>query len=204
MENKLQELTQKLYEEGLQKGRSEAESVVAKAKAEAAKILEEAKAEAQQIIATAEDKAADMAKNSLTEISLAGRQALTKIKSEISNVIVSSSIEAGVKAAAMDGKFICEMMLAVAKGWNGADSGVVSLQALLPEAQKANLDAAITKSAAELLKAGIEVGYSAQVKSGFKIGAKDGGYYISFSEEDFDALMRQYLRERVSDLLFKA
>jgi len=31
------------------------------------------------------------------------------------------------------------------------------------------------------------VGYSNEVKSGFKVGAKDGGYYISFSDADFDA-----------------
>lgn len=204
MENKLQELTQKLYDEGLQKGRSEAEGVVEAAKAEALKIVEAAKAEAKAIVDAAESKAAELSKNSLTEISLAGRQALTKIKAEIENAVVTSSIEAGVKSAVMDGKFIAEMMLAVAKGWSGADSGVVSLEALLPEAQKKSLDAATKKSTAELLKAGVEVGYSSQVKSGFKIGAKDGGYYISFSQEDFDALMRGYLRARVSDLLFKA
>ncbi|MFI3305237.1 MAG: hypothetical protein R3Y68_01835 [Rikenellaceae bacterium] len=204
MESKLQELTQKLYDEGLQRGRSEADEVVAKAKSEAAKIVESAEAEAKRIVAEAEAKAADMAKNSLTEISMAGRQALTKIKAEIENVIVTKSIEAGVKSANVDGKFISEMMLAIAKGWSGADSGIVSLAALLPEAQKSSLDAAIKKSAAELLKAGVEVGYSSQVKSGFKIGEKGGGYYISFSDDDFDGLMRVYLRERVSDLLFKA
>ncbi|MFR9578166.1 MAG: hypothetical protein SNG45_04880, partial [Rikenellaceae bacterium] len=125
------------------------------------------------------------------------------IKAEITNMIVTKSIEAGVKSATIDGAFISEMMLAIAKGWSGTDSGVVSLSALLPEAQKKSLDTAIKKSSASLLKAGVEVGYSSQVKSGFKIGEKDGGYYISFSDEDFDGLMRVYLRDRVSELLFK-
>ncbi len=202
MENKLQELTQKLYDEGLQKGRSEADSVVAAAKAEAEKIVAAAKAEAQKIVADAETKAADVAKNSLTEISLAGKQALAKIKSEITNVVVTQSISDGVKSAAMDSKFISEMLLAVAKSWNGSEGGVVTLEALLPEAEKSKLDKAMKANAATLLKAGVEVGYSAEVKSGFKVGAKDGGYYISFSAEDFDALMRGYLRDRVAKLLF--
>lgn len=204
MENKLQELTKRLYDEGLQKGRSEAESVVTNAKVEADKIVEAARAEAAKIVADAETKAADLAKNSLTEISLAGKQALVKIKAEISQLIITQSIEAGVKSAAMDGKFIGEMLLAVASNWNGSDGGAVSLEALLPEAEKAKLDMAIKGSSAALLKAGVEVGYSAEVKSGFKVGAKDGGYYISFSDSDFDALMRGYLRDRVSSLLFKA
>lgn len=42
------------------------------------------------------------------------------------------------------------------------------------------------------------------MKSGFKVAAKDGGYYISFSDADFDALLGEYLRDKVSELLFKA
>ena len=42
MENKLQQLTQKLYEEGLEKGRSEAEKCVAEAQEKAAKIIADA------------------------------------------------------------------------------------------------------------------------------------------------------------------
>ena len=49
MENKLQQLTQKLYDEGLEKGRSEAGKLVADAEAQAAKIVAEAKAQADAI-----------------------------------------------------------------------------------------------------------------------------------------------------------
>ena len=104
----------------------------------------------------------------------------------------------------MDPAFIKEMLLSVAKNWNGADAGKVELKALLPEADRAKLDEAFGKSAQELLSAGIEVGYSKEVKTGFKVGAKEGGYYISFSDADFDALLGEYLREKASDMLFKA
>ena len=50
----------------------------------------------------------------------------------------------------------------------------------------------------------VEVGYSKDVKSGFRVGAKDGGYYISFSDADVEALLGEYLREKVSEMLFKA
>ena len=46
MENKLQELTKKLYDEGLEKGRAEADRLVGEAKNEAAKIVAEARAQA--------------------------------------------------------------------------------------------------------------------------------------------------------------
>ncbi len=204
MENKLQELTRKLYDEGLEKGRTEADALVADAKARAAKIVAEAQSQAAEILAQARSKAEDVEKNTLTEIALAGKQAVSKIKSEIASLIVAKATARGVKEAVMDPAFIKEMLVSVARNWNGAAAGKVELKALLPEAARAELDAAMAKSAAELLAAGVEVGYSEQVKTGFRVGAKDGGYYISFSEADIEALMGEYLREKVSQLLFKA
>ena len=185
MKNKLQELTKKLYDEGLEKGRAEADRLVGEAKNEAAKIVAEARAQAEEIVKKARDKAEDVEKNTMTEIALACKQAAAKIKSEIASMIVAKATAAGVKEAALDPAFIKEMLLAVARNWNGADAGKVELKALLPEAERTKLDAAFGKS-------------------GFKVGAKDGGYYISFSDADFDALLGEYLREKVSDMLFKA
>ena len=55
MQNKLQELTDKLYNEGLSKGKEEGEALLAKAKAEAAEIVAAAKKEAAGIISKAEN-----------------------------------------------------------------------------------------------------------------------------------------------------
>ena len=184
MENKLQQLTQKLYDEGLEKGRAEADKLVADAKAEARKIVAEARAEAEEIVKKAEAKAEDVSKNTMTEISLAGKQAVGRIKSEIASLIIAKATARGVKEAVVDPAFIKEMLVAVAKNWNGSDSGKVELQ--------------------ELLAAGVEVGWSKEVKTGFKVGAKEGGYYISFADADIEALLAEYLRDKVFQLLFKA
>ena len=94
MENKLKELTERLYGEGLEKGRVEADRLVAEAKEKAAAILAEANAEAEKIVKKAEAKAADTEKNSMTEIQLAGRQAVAKIKSAIWLALSSQSHQA--------------------------------------------------------------------------------------------------------------
>ena len=200
--NKLQELTQKLYNDGLEKGRSEAERLVAEAKEQAAKILADARAEAEAINKAAELRAEDVAKNAMTEITLAGRQAVSKIKAELAEAVIMKSTGEAVKAATMDAAFVKDMLLAVAQPWN-ANPADVPHKALLPEEKRAELDAAMQKSATELLKAGVEVGYSKDVKTGFKLGEKNGGYYISFTDESFDALLKEYLREKVSNMLYK-
>ena len=201
MENKLKELTERLYGEGLEKGRVEADRLVAEAKEKATTILAEANAEAEQIVKKAEAKAADIEKNSMTEITLAGREAVAKIKNELATAIIAKSSTAAVKVATVDAEFVKKMLLEVAKNWSGA-AEQVSLKALLPASLEAEFSKVFEASTKELLAAGVEVGYSKDVKSGFKVGAKDGGYYISFTDESFEALLEEYLREKVSQLLF--
>ncbi len=200
--NKLQQLTDKLYQEGLESGRKESEALVSKAKTQAEDIIAQAQAQAAQIVAKANKEAEDARQNSLTEITLAGRQAMATIKTELESLIVTKTIAADVKAMAMDAKFLKDMMLALASQWSSTASGKVELVALLPAAKQAEFEKAFKSSVKELLAAGVEVGYSDKVTSGFRVSAKGEGYYLSFSEADFDSLMRQYLREKLSQMLF--
>ena len=154
--------------------------------------------------AEANTKAQDVEKNAMTEISLAGKQALSKIKAEISSMIIAKSPAPAVKAATLDPEFVKQMLLTVAKNWSGADSSKNQLKALLPEAEQKAFEATFEAAAKELLAAGVEVGYSKEVRTGFKVGAKDGGYYISFSDQDFDALLKEYLRDKVYKMLYNA
>lgn len=160
MENKLEELTRKLYDEGLEKGRADADKLVSDAKDEAARLVSEARSEADAIVKAAEAKAEELHKNSLTEISLAGKQVVAELKKQIADLIVTKSTTDNVKKANMDADFVKNMLLEVARNWNGTSTDTVSLSALLPESRRAELDAAFEKSAKDLLNAGIEVGYS--------------------------------------------
>ena len=60
MENKLQQLTRKLYDEGLEKGRAEAERLVSEAETAAGRIESEARARAEEIVRRAEAQAEDL------------------------------------------------------------------------------------------------------------------------------------------------
>lgn len=202
MENKLEKLTQKLYQEGLSKGRDEAHNIVAEAKTEAAQIVDKAKAEAAAIVAQAKKSAEEVAKNSQTEIALASKQAVATLKESIAQMIIAKSSSEAVAKATLDSNFVKEILLAVAKDWNVNTSGKVTLEAILPAERSAELKKAIEASAKELLGAGIEVGYSDKIKSGFRIAPKDGGYYISFTDADFDALLSEYLRPKLSEILY--
>ena len=202
MENKLQELTKKLYDEGLSKGRQEAETLLENAKSQAKKIVADAWAEAEQIKRDAETKAEDLHKNTLTELNLAGKQVVSKLKHSIQEMVVAKSVGGSVKEAAMDPAFIKEVLVAVANNWQGSSQERISLRAMLPEAMKGKLDKAFEDSVRKAVDGGMDIVFSDNVKSGFKVGPKDGGYYISFTDEGFDALLGEYLRPKVNQVLY--
>lgn len=202
MENKLQQLTQKLYEEGLSKGRSEADDLVANAKKQAAAIIDEANSKAQAILRDAKQSADEMKKNTETEVALASRQVVATLKQQIEKLILAKNITPAVGQAVQDASFIKEIILAIVKNWDGNGQTKTDLKVMLPAGSAATLEAELKSAAAAALNTGFDVVTDEKVKTGFKVGPKDGSYYISFSDADFDALFKEYLRPKVAELLY--
>ena len=101
MQNKLQELTEKIYQEGVEKGNAEAKEIIEKAKADAAEIISNAKKEAETIIEKAEKKAAETKSNTESEIKLLGKQSINALKQQIVNLITGDIASATIKRCAI-------------------------------------------------------------------------------------------------------
>ena len=138
MQNKLQELTDKLYQEGLSKGKEEGERILADAKAQAEKILAEAKAQAAGITAKAESDAASLRSKAESDVKMASAQALQASKKDIENVLVDSIVKEGVKSELADSELLKDIILAVAKNFSTQESCDLAL--VLPESLKAQIE----------------------------------------------------------------
>ena len=68
MENKIQELTDKIYREGVEKGNEEAQRLIANAQEEAKKIIEDARKEAESIVNSSRKSADELAENTKSEL----------------------------------------------------------------------------------------------------------------------------------------
>lgn len=201
MNNKLQELTDKLYNEGLSKGQQEAGEIVSKAKSEADNILRKAAEEAEARINAAKKQAAEISANADAEIKLAGRQAVAEIKQRVETTIVAQVVAPAVNAAFDDKAFVQSLIKTAAEKFT-LDGELSGLSLLVPEnMQKELADYAEKQIVAKLTK-GMEIKADKQLKAGFKIGAKEGGYYIGFTDEDFNNLLSDYLRPKIAALLF--
>ena len=58
------------------------------------------------------------------------------------------------------------------------------------------------KEAHKEMGAGVNITFSKQLAGGFKIGPKDEGYMIGFSDEDFEKVLADYIRPATKKLLF--
>lgn len=201
MQNKLQELTDKLYNEGLSKGKQEAEQMKANAKNEAAQIIAKAKEESEAIIKKAQDDAAELKAKTENDIKMASSQAFTAVKQQIESVIVSKSLKS-VKEAAQDTEFIKTILASIVSAFNPASSEPVALEVILPADKKAELEKFAEEKLAQACKAGIDIQFSRSVAGGFKIGPKGEGYMISFTDKDFENIISEYLRPKTRELLF--
>ena len=200
MQNKLQELTDKLYNEGLSKGKQEGEEILAKAKVQADEIVAKAKAEAEAIIAAATKQAEDLKTKVQGDLKMAAAQSIAATKKDIETLVVAKMTEADIKSALTSAEFVKEVILAVAKSFNTEEA--VDLEVVLPESLKKDLEGFVSKELATVLKGSVEASFSKKISGGFTIGPKDGGYFISFTEDTFNALISEYLRPATKKILF--
>ena len=198
--DKLQELTQKLYQEGLSKGKEEGQAIVESAKKEAEEIIKKAKEEAQAIL----DKAAKDAESHRIkvegDVKMASQEALQTTRTAIENLLVASAVDKPVAEALSSDKFIKDIITEVAKKFSAQESADLAL--VLPESLKAILEPFVKGELSKLVGKGVEASFSKKIGAGFKIGPKDGSYFISLTDESFQALIGEYLRPATKQLLF--
>ena len=83
MDSKIQELTDKLLNEGVEKGKEKAQEIISQAKEQAEKIINEAKQQAEDIKAEADKDAKALDHNTKAELKMFCGQAVSALKTEI-------------------------------------------------------------------------------------------------------------------------
>ena len=201
MQNKLQELTDKLYNEGLAKGKQDAEDLLAKAREEAARIVEDAKVQAAKIISNAVKQAEDIQTRTEGDLKMASTQALAALRQQISNMVETRAVGSKVNEALADKAFVGKLIATVAGAFK-ADGSAASLDVILPEDMKAGLQDFLAKNIDKELAGSLSFGFSDDFAGGFRIAPKDGGYYLDFTDESFRDLIGDYLRPATAKILF--
>jgi V/A-type H+-transporting ATPase subunit E len=197
--DKLQELTQQLYKEGLSKGKEEGEAILAQAREEAAALVKKAQEEAAAIVEKAHKEAEAYKIKVEGDVKMAATQALQATRERIESMVVTKAVEP-VKDALSAEAYLKEIITAVAQRFSAQESADLAL--VLPEKLQKELEPFVKGELAKTLGKGVEVSFSKKMAGGFKIGPKDGGYFISLTDESFRELIGEYLRPATKKILY--
>jgi len=198
--NKLQELTDKLYNDGLSKGREEGERILEEARNQAAEILAAAKKEAEGIVSQARKQADDYSQKVTSDLKMAAAQSLQATKSDIENLIIGKFAGDEVKKTLSSAEFVKTFLQSVAEKFSSEEASDLSV--VLPASLQDELEPFVKGKLSRILGKEISASFSKKLSGGFTIGPKDGGYFISMTDETFNDLITEYLRPVTKKLLF--
>ncbi|WP_287644706.1 hypothetical protein [Bacteroides sp.] len=196
MENKIQELTDKIYREGVEKGNIEAQKLIANAQDEAKKIVEDARKEAEAIVAASRKSADELAENTKSELKLFTGQAVNALKSEIATLVTDKIVNADVKTFAADKDYLNAFIVALASKWSVNEPIVIST------ADADGLKKYFAAQAKALLDKGVQIEQVNGNKTLFTVSPADGSYKVNFGEEEFMNYFKEFLRPQLVEMLF--
>lgn len=197
MENKIQELTDKIYQEGVQKGNQEAQKLIKNAQEEAKKIVEEAQKEANSILAKAQKNADETTENTKSELKLYANQSVNALKSEIASVLNKEIVSKTVKDFVQDKEYLNKFIVELASNWSDKEAITIST------ADAESLKLYFASKAKDLLDKGVKIEQVNGMKTLFSISPADGSYKINFGEEEFENYFKSFLRPQLVEMLFQ-
>lgn len=195
MDNKIQELTDKIYQEGVEKGNAEAVRIVEEAREKAAKMVADARSQAGEIEAQARAAATELKENTQSELKLYAARMVNTLKSEIATLVTNEVVKEAVKDAEKK-ELLYNFVIELARRWSVGEPIVIST----PDAQA--LKAFFAAHAKELLDKGVTIEQVNGQKTQISIAPVSGAYKVNFGEEEFMNYFKSFLRPQMVDMLF--
>ena len=206
-------LIERLRNEGVGSGRAEAEKIVKDARAQAETILSKAKAEADQIVSRARTEATNLDRAGRQSLELAARDTILDLKNRLSQR-VARELKHLVNEEVQRQEILEKLILEVGGKAREKTVGAGPVEILLPEKlvsmddiaknpalQASPLGRFASLVANGMLRQGITLNSSPNVKAGIKVRLTDKGIDLDLSDNAIADLLMQHLQPRFQALL---
>lgn len=197
MEAQLQELIQKIKDDGVKTAQEESQQILDKAKNEAEQIVSQARKEAEQLKAQAQNDALRFESSSKEALNQAARNLLIQLRQSVEeqlNAIVSQ--ESG---QALKGKSLVDSISVVMENWAKGEGTDLSL--MVPEAELKAIEKDLKDKLSAKMKEGLELKPFSDLEAGFRISSKDGKMFYDFSDDELTRMISRYLNSSLQELL---
>ena len=183
MELQIQDLVSSIRKEGIDKAKQEAEEILARAKEEAAAIVSGAQEEADRLSARSRQEITTLRESAKVSAEQAQRDAVLSFRDAVQKEF-EKILAADVKKT-VQGSTLAKLIGAALADENPAD--YTAEIAEVTEGLKAEL--------AQQVKDGLEIRVSREVRSGFRLAAKDGSGYFDCTEEEITKMLMPFFSE---------
>ncbi len=211
----VQELVDKLREEGVAAGQTQADRLIADARVQAMEILDQAKAEAAEILAAARAQAAEFEASGQAALRLASRDVILSVR-EACHDEFRNRLSRFVEHRLSDQKLLEQMILELAAQNRPADDQR-KLLLLLPQAhvtpeeldkevsevKPGSLAAFVLGLTAEVLREGLSFGVSDESGAGVRIKLLEDDVQLELTEHTITSVLMQYLAPRYRAVMQK-
>jgi V/A-type H+/Na+-transporting ATPase subunit E len=202
MEDKIQQLTDKIYQEGVEKARVDATAILDEARQTAEKMIEAARVHADEIRQKTEKDLAEIKNNTDAELRLAGEQMMRMLKQKVADMITLQVSEGPVQNVLKDDDFVKNILLSVITHWKSSDGADEKLYLQLSEKTESGTVHFLENKIREIIGESFRIDLSQRSASGFSIGPDGGNYRISFTDAEFTDFFKRFLRPGTKKILF--
>ncbi len=199
MSDQVQELLERVYNEGVTKANDEALKIIEAARKQAEDIIAEADKNANHVLVSAQKSADELKKNTNSDLKMAAQQTLSVVKKKVTDLLLDKAFDSKAKEAFSDPEYVKGLIKETLQIWKNSiqDGSLVISEKLMQ-----SLDDTFITSLKTILEGKLEVDMSPTMKEGFILAPLDGTYKLSFTDEDFANLFKSYLRPRTNQILF--
>ncbi|MCO6486579.1 MAG: hypothetical protein J5I41_12465 [Saprospiraceae bacterium] len=199
MDAKLEALTRKLLDEGVQKAEAEARKILDNAQKEAEDLRKKAESQSVDILARAQDESMALQRRARSEIQMMVRQSRQQLRQELENLLSGRIVQQPVRETLGNADWIAGFMTDLIRHlqWDPKGKLVIAIPEQTSEAWRKQVRESLTKALdqAPVLKP------TPGLTAGFQIGKEGEHYRISFSEADFSAYLKQFLTAEFQELI---
>lgn len=193
----LQNLIEKINQEGIKAAEDKAKEIEHGAKRRAEEIVEKAKKEAEKVIAQARNDVDKMVKSGEESLKQAGRNLIISLRQEI-----ASTLEKIIKLQIRDELSPDEMagiITTLIKDYNNRDKKNIIIT--LSKEDLGKMEKVFLARLRDEVKRGVTLKQSDEIQAGFIISYDDGKSHYDFTDKALAEYASQYLKPKLGELL---
>ena len=183
MEMQINDLVSAIKKEGVEAAQAEADKIIAEAKKKAAAIVSEAESQAEAILKKAESETEILKDRARTTAEHAKRDAMIFFEKSVREEF-ERLLEADTQKTVKE-ETLARLIIAALNGENANDYA----------AEVAEVTEGLRGELAVKIKEGLEIKANPNIRTGFRLAAKDGSGYFDCSDDDLQKMLSPFFPE---------